>query len=103
MLKVSIFSEENKTRKGAGEPHQEEDFPEVRRRKRQNTEETANTVKKAAVRTKTPQSANTSPKEVATRNFFAPLRATGMDTDSSGIQTNPEEEAVLRKTCRPPQ
>jgi hypothetical protein len=37
MLNASIFSEEKGTSKGTGEPHQEEGFQKVRRRKRQNT------------------------------------------------------------------
>jgi hypothetical protein len=42
------------------------------------------------------------PAKVTTRNFFAPLRTTNMDTDSSGSETIPQEEAVPAKTCRPP-
>jgi hypothetical protein len=42
------------------------------------------------------------PAKVTTRNFFAPLRTTNMDTDSSGSETIPQEEAVRAKTCRPP-
>jgi hypothetical protein len=45
LLKVSIFSEEKGNRNSTGEPHQEEGFQEVRRRKRQNTDETAKTKK----------------------------------------------------------
>jgi hypothetical protein len=45
--------------------------------------------------------ATSAPKEITTRNFFAPLRAT-MDTDSSGMEAKTEEEAVPEKTCRPP-
>jgi hypothetical protein len=42
------------------------------------------------------------PAKVTTRNFFAQLRTTNMDTDSSGSETIPQEEAVSPKTCRPP-
>jgi hypothetical protein len=39
---------------------------------------------------------------VVTRNFFAPLRSATMDTDSSIAEATPQEEAVPRKTGRPP-
>jgi hypothetical protein len=38
---------------------------------------------------------------VVSRNFFAPLRAATMDTDSSSAEATPQEEAVLGKTGRP--
>jgi hypothetical protein len=49
LLKVSVFSEEKGNNQSRGEPQQEEDFQEVHRRKRQNTDESAKTAKKAAV------------------------------------------------------
>jgi hypothetical protein len=45
---------------------------------------------------------NTLAKEVVTRNYFAPLRAANMDTDTSGTDAMPHEEAVSGKTVRPP-
>jgi hypothetical protein len=42
------------------------------------------------------------PVKVTKRNFFAPLRTTNMDTDSSGSETIPQEEAVPSKTSRSP-
>jgi hypothetical protein len=42
------------------------------------------------------------PKEIVTRNFFAPFGAADMDTDSSGTETTSKEEAVPGKTGRPP-
>jgi hypothetical protein len=69
LLKTSIRSQENEPPKSTGpSPQQEEGFKEVRRRKRQNSQETAETAKKAA----TLLTANTGPKEVPTRNFSAP-------------------------------
>jgi hypothetical protein len=41
-------------------------------------------------------------KEVVTRNYFAPLRTAEMDTDTSGTEVMPHEEAVPGKTGRPP-
>jgi hypothetical protein len=80
---------------------QEDGFTEVRRRKRQNSDETAQTSKKSA-QTAVSALAET-PSKVTTRNFFAPLRATIMDTDSSGSESTPQEETVPAKICRPPQ
>jgi hypothetical protein len=45
---------------------------------------------------------NTTSKTVPTQNFFAPLRASSMDTDSSGTEASPEEEATPGITGRPP-
>jgi hypothetical protein len=39
---------------------------------------------------------------VVTRNFFAPLKAATMDMESSSAEATPQEEAVPRKTGRPP-
>jgi hypothetical protein len=46
---------------------------------------------------KTSDALNTLPKEVVTRNYFAPLRTADMDTEAM-----PHEEAVPGKTGRPP-
>jgi hypothetical protein len=89
--------------KAAGEQiTQDEEFKEFRRRKRRNTEEEIQTSKKPAVQAKTYAALNTPRKEVVTQNFFVPLRATEMDTDTSGTAAMPHEEAVAGKTGRPP-
>jgi hypothetical protein len=41
-------------------------------------------------------------KEIATRNFFAPLRASDMDTDSTNTEATPREAAAPAKPDRPP-
>jgi hypothetical protein len=72
LVKAIIFAESNNT-EGAEKQPNEEGFEKVRRRKRHNTDETAVTVKKAAVQAKTAPTVNSfPPKEVTTRNFFAP-------------------------------
>jgi ribosomal protein S28E/S33 len=43
-----------------------------------------------------------STKKVATRNFFAPLRASDMDTDSTNTEAKPREAATPAKPGRPP-
>jgi hypothetical protein len=40
------------------------------------------------------------PKEVPTRNFFAPLRTTNMETESSRLEASSEEEATPQKMYR---
>jgi hypothetical protein len=62
-----------------------------------DAKEAAPTSKKPAAEIK-----NTPNKDVATRNFFAPMRATNMDTDTSGAEVTTVEEAVPGKAGRPP-
>jgi hypothetical protein len=45
---------------------------------------------------------DTPPKEVANRNFFASLRATIIDTDSTSTEAITHEETVPGKANRPP-
>jgi hypothetical protein len=101
MLKKSNPAGQKTAPETAGPPSaQEGGFQEVRRRKRLSTGENDGTSKKAVP---APSAAlNTAPKEIPTRNFFAPLRMTNMDTDSSGMEAKTQEEAVPEKTCRPP-
>jgi hypothetical protein len=69
-------------------------FKEVCNRKRHCNEEAAQITKKAV------QPAPTV--KVATKNLFAPLRTTNMDTDIPGTESNAAEEADPRKSGRPP-
>jgi hypothetical protein len=96
VLKASTPAGQFKTPKSAAT--QEDGFKEVQRRKRHSTNETAPTSKKAAC-----TAVDTHPKEVATRNFFAPLRASDMDTDSANTEATPREAAAPAKPGRPPQ
>jgi hypothetical protein len=95
LLKSSNPAGNTATGTESAKPTQEDCFKEVRRRKRHSTNEAAPTSKKPAAE------ATTKKQEVATRNFFAPLRAT-MDTDTSGAEATTVEEAVPGKTSRPP-
>jgi hypothetical protein len=96
LLKASTSAGGTTTASGIVKPTQEDGFKEVRRRKRRSTNEVAPTSKKpAAAATSTPTN------EVATRNFFIPLRATTTDTDS-GTEATTLEEAVPGKAGRPP-
>jgi hypothetical protein len=90
-----------KVYKSTEKPTQDEDFQEVRRRKRHNTSEAAPTSKKA-VPTATSDPATTPPKQITTRNFFAPLHAANMDTDTAGSEASTSTATAPRKTGRPP-
>jgi hypothetical protein len=74
VMKASTPAGQSKTPKSAAT--QEDGFKEVRRPKRHNTNETAPTSKKAAC-----TAVDTPHKEVATPNFFGPLRTSDMDTN----------------------
>jgi hypothetical protein len=78
-------------------PTEENGFKEIRRRKRHSTNEAPPTSNKPA-----PEKKHAPNKEVATRNFFAPLRATTMETDTSGAEATTLQEAVPGTAGRPP-
>jgi hypothetical protein len=96
LLKVGTTSPQT-----AKTPTQEEGFQEVRRRKRHSSNEAARTSKKILV-TAAPAAVNTTPKTVPTRNFFAPLRTSSMDTEASDTEESPQGDATPGKTGRPP-
>jgi hypothetical protein len=80
LLKASNLAGQQTTQEGG--------FQEVRRWKRRATHETAGISKKSALKTETSPGLNITPppKEVVTRNIFAPLRAADMDTDATGTE-----------------
>jgi hypothetical protein len=78
----------------AGQTKQADDFKEVRNRKRHSTEEAAHSPKKAAVPTPAGP--------VPTKNFFAPLRTTQMDTDAPVAESSTEDASAPSKAARPP-
>jgi hypothetical protein len=91
----SILKASNSAGKTTEKPTQEEGFQEVRRRKRHSTTEKAMpTAASAAV--------STLPKEGATRNFFAPVRAAEMDMDSTSSENSSCKATAPGKTGRPP-
>jgi hypothetical protein len=94
LLKASTTADPTPTPKPAST--QEDGFTEVRRRKRQSR---PNVQKSSANSSVCP---HRHPLQGHHKKFFAPLRATNMDTNSSGSETTPQEETVPAKTCRPP-
>jgi hypothetical protein len=73
---------------------QEDGFKEVHRRKRHCHEEPTPTTKKVALPASTVK--------VATKNFFAPLRASNMDTDAPVMVSNSTQATAPEKSGRPP-
>jgi hypothetical protein len=103
LLKASTLADQTNSPKATGQQTTQEDgFREVWRRKWRAPDKTDSTSKKVAVKNKTSPVLNIPPKEVITQNFFAPLRAVGMDTDSSGTKAASNEEVVPGKTGRLP-
>jgi hypothetical protein len=99
VLKESTPAGQSKTPKSAAT--QEDGFKEVRRRKRHSTNETVPTSKKA-VPIAASTAEDTPSKEVVTRNYFAKLRVSDMDTDSANTEASPDEAAAPAKRGRPP-
>jgi hypothetical protein len=80
----------------------EDDFQELKRRKRHISNGTSQTAKKSI--TSAPKSAagKLPTKTVINRNFFAPLRIDNMDTESTETEYTLQEKEAPRKTDRPP-
>jgi hypothetical protein len=95
VLKASTPADQYKTPMSSDT--QEDGFKKVRRRKQHSTNESVPTSKRAAF-----SAVDTPPKEVATLNFFAPLRASDKDTDSTNTEATPREAAAPAKPGRPP-
>jgi hypothetical protein len=99
LLKASVEAQRSVVRKSAEPSRQQEDgFTEVLRRKRRNSQETG----KSTIEAATLPEAATSQKETATRKFFAPLRNTGMETDSTSTETTPVETPTIKSGTPPP-
>jgi hypothetical protein len=81
---------------------QDDDFREVKRRKRHNSNDTSQTAKESTKPVPTSAASKLPPKAVLIRNFFAYLRTTDMDMGTTGSEnTLPEQGAPIR-TGRPP-
>jgi hypothetical protein len=63
---------------------QDEGFQEVKRRKRHVSNDNCQSAKKSTKPVPTSAAVKLPLKEVSTRNFFAPLRTTDMDTETTG-------------------
>jgi hypothetical protein len=82
---------------------QDDDFQEVKRRNRCTiSNNTWQAAKKATKPVPTSAAVKLPPKAVLTSNFFAPLRTTGMDTETTGTENTLTERETPRKPGRPP-
>jgi hypothetical protein len=76
---------------------QVDDFLEVKRCKRHISNDTSQTAKTFTKPVPTSAAVKLPPKAVLTHNFFAPLRTTDMDTETTGTE-NTTEEGGSQKT-----
>jgi hypothetical protein len=79
----------------------DDDFQEVKRRKRYICNNTSQTAKKSTKSVPTSASVQRSPNAVLTRNFFAPLRTIEMVTQTTGVENTLPEQEAPRKPGRP--
>jgi hypothetical protein len=80
---------------------QDDDFHEVKRRKRHISNNTSETAKKSTKPDPTSTAVKLPPKAVLTRNFFAPFRTTDMDMETTEAKnTLPEQKAPENQVGR---
>jgi hypothetical protein len=81
---------------------QDDDFREVEKCKRRNSDDTSQLEKNSTKTVPISAAFKLPQKAVSTRKFFAPLRTTGMDTETAGAENNlPVQESPI-KSYRPP-
>jgi hypothetical protein len=80
----------------------QDDFQEVKRCKRQIFNDTSRTARKSTNPVPTSVVVKLPPKAVLTHNFFAPLRTSDMDMETTGIENTLPEQEANRKSSRPP-
>jgi hypothetical protein len=84
---------------------QDDDFREVKRRKRHISNDISQTAKKSTKSVPTSTAAKLPAKAVVTHNLVAPLRTNDMDTETTGAEKAlPEQEAPTsgRISCTSP-
>jgi hypothetical protein len=80
---------------------QDDDFQEVKRRKRHISNETLQTVKKSTKPVPPSAVVKLPPKAVSTRNLFAPVITNYMETETTEAENTLPEQEGSRKSCRP--
>jgi hypothetical protein len=83
-------------------PAQDYDFREVKSRKRHNSNDTLQSAKKSTKTVPTSAAVKLPPKAVSTCNFFAPLRTTDLDMETTEAENTLPEQEAPRKWGRPP-
>lgn len=81
---------------------QDDNFQEVKRRKRCISNNTSQRAKKLTKSIPTSIAVKLPPKAVLTHTFFTLLRTTDMDTESNGTENTLPEKEIPRKPGRPP-
>jgi hypothetical protein len=80
---------------------QDDDFHEVKRHKRHISNNASQTTKKSTKPVPTSAAVKLPPKSVLHDKFFAPLRTTDMDTETTEAENTLLEQKAPRKPCRP--
>jgi hypothetical protein len=78
---------------------QEDDFLEVKRRRRNISNDASQTPKKSTKSIPISTAGKLSPRTMLTRNFFAPLRTNDMDTETTGAEKALPEHKASRKSA----
>jgi hypothetical protein len=81
---------------------QDDDFREVNRRKRHIYNDTSERAKKSNKPVSKSTTMKRPPKAILTRNFFAPLRTTDMDRETTVAKKRTTGAGWYQKTGRPP-
>jgi hypothetical protein len=81
---------------------QDDEFWEVKRRKRYNSNGNSQSAKNSIKSVPKSAAVKLPPKAKSTRNYFAPLRTTDMDTETTGVENTLPEEEAAKKSGRPP-
>jgi hypothetical protein len=76
----------------------DEGFYEMKRRKRYISNNTSQTTKMSTKLGPKSAGLKLPPKSASTRNYFAPLRTTDMDTETTGAENTPSEQEAPRKS-----
>jgi hypothetical protein len=74
---------------------QDDDFQEVKKRRRHISNNTSQTAKKSTKPVSASSAIKTPPKVALTHNFFAPLRTTVMDTETAEAENTLPEQEIL--------
>jgi hypothetical protein len=81
---------------------QDDDIREVKRRKRHIYNDISQTAKESIKPVPTSAAVKLPPRAVLIRNFFAPLRTTDMDTETTGAENSLPEQEAPKRSGRPP-
>jgi hypothetical protein len=81
---------------------QDENFRELKSRKRRFSDDTSETAKKSTISVPKSAAVQLPTKAVTTRNFFAPLRTNNMHTESTDAENTLPEQEAPKKSGRPP-